>query len=360
MIKSGTKLQQDSLAEWPKEGLEQVKQCPVCEATERKILYRNLTDRVFFCAPGKWTLYQCTLCGSAYLDPRPSRETVHMAYSVYYTHTPFGCPSVDSISGWRRLQRSLANGYRNFRYGTQEQPANPLGIFLAHLFPTKKALLDREFRELPRPFAGGRVLEVGFGNGAFLERARAAGWQVVGVDPDPVVVANARGRGLNVRQGGIEAIADEQNAFDIITMSHVIEHVHDPVATIEIAYQLLKPGGILWLETPNIMSTGHRMFESSWRGLEVPRHLTLFNWQSMSKVLHKLGFANIEKRRYGLSSSIFAASYRIKTGLNPYAQKPIPSRVRIAAFFAEILASINPNRAEFITVQARKPGRSET
>lgn len=57
---------------WPPSDLERVTQCPVCGSSHRKLLYRRLTDRVFFCAAGTWALYACNSFGSAYLDPRPT------------------------------------------------------------------------------------------------------------------------------------------------------------------------------------------------------------------------------------------------------------------------------------------------
>jgi len=52
---------------WPKDGLESVSRCPVCNSDKRELLYDRLTDRVFFCAPGEWSLYKCCNCGCGYL-----------------------------------------------------------------------------------------------------------------------------------------------------------------------------------------------------------------------------------------------------------------------------------------------------
>jgi 2-polyprenyl-3-methyl-5-hydroxy-6-metoxy-1,4-benzoquinol methylase len=103
-------------------------------------------------------------------------------------------------------------------------------------------------------------LDVGFGSGAFLENAAAARRAVAGIDIDDKVVANAKALGFTVRRGAIEAFADEPGSFDAITMSHVIEHVHDPIAVLHGVFRLLKPAGMLYLETPNIESLGHDTF----------------------------------------------------------------------------------------------------
>jgi len=65
---------------WLLYGLEYINKCPVCHSTERNLLYEGLTDCVFFCAPGEWTLYRCQKCCSAYFDPRPTPDTIGLAY----------------------------------------------------------------------------------------------------------------------------------------------------------------------------------------------------------------------------------------------------------------------------------------
>jgi len=308
---------------WPDHGLEAVTACPVCGNSQRSTLYDDLTDRVFFCAPGTWSLHECNGCRSAYLDPRPTPETIYLAYQDYYTHkVPVQRAAPQGLRGMRYLRRVLANGYMNHRFGTCDAPASVLGVLAAHLLPSQKEILDRNLRHLPSFGSGRRVLDVGFGNGGFLQGARRAGWIVSGADPDPVAVHNAKERGLDVRHGGIEAYADQPASFDVITMSHVIEHVHDPVYVLRQAHALLKPGGQLWLDTPNIRSNGHRLFRRSWLHLDPPRHLVLFSWGSMRRVLNQLSF--IDVKRHVFSQAVigsFAKSNRVakRTTCNVYA-----------------------------------------
>src|SRR5436305_302963 len=73
---------------WPEDELESVVKCPTCSHKSRKLLYSNLTDKVFFCAPGKWVLYRCQSCLSAFIDPRPSAKAIYRAYQNYFTHLP--------------------------------------------------------------------------------------------------------------------------------------------------------------------------------------------------------------------------------------------------------------------------------
>jgi SAM-dependent methyltransferase len=72
-------------------------------------------------------------------------------------------------------------------------------------------------------------------------------------------------------------------------MSHVIEHVPDPVACLDKCRRLLKPGGRLVVSTPNIRSRGHLEFKQSWRGLEPPRHLQIFAPELLGECARRAG-----------------------------------------------------------------------
>ncbi|MFW5453802.1 class I SAM-dependent methyltransferase [Thioalkalivibrio sulfidiphilus] len=217
-MKEAVKLEgEGAIHEWPAEGLERVDSCPVCRCDQRNQLYTGLTDRVFRCAPGRWSLYQCEGCQSAYLDPRPTPDAIGLAYSTYYTHEVNSREEAEHLSWPRRIRRILANGYRNHRFGTNIQPASWFGMFAAWLLPSMRETLHGEFRHMPRADRGPRLLDVGCGNGSFLRVARAAGWHVVGVDFDPNAVKTARSQGLDVREGGLRFLILTRN---LSTVSH--------------------------------------------------------------------------------------------------------------------------------------------
>jgi hypothetical protein len=73
-------------AAWPSDGLELLGRCPCCHGSGRQLLHAELGDHIFHCAPGSWSMVRCTDCGSGYLDPRPSENTIGLAYAEYYTH----------------------------------------------------------------------------------------------------------------------------------------------------------------------------------------------------------------------------------------------------------------------------------
>ena len=285
---------------WPTAELESGLSCPACTNPERKILLRGLIDNVFFVAPGEWTLYRCTQCSSAYLDPRPTFESIGRAYTNYYTHdavAPSTAVPFEKLGILRRLRRKLSNGYLNHRYGTKRQPSSKAGAILAKIFPGLRRGLDFEFRFLPKPNKGDHLLDIGCGNGRLIVGLLEAGWQISGVELDPIAAKVARSIGIDVTQGTIESLKEESDKYDAITLSHVIEHVHDPRKLLQDVYRLLKPNGVVYIETPNIDSHWAKLFRENWRGLESPRHLILFTPRSLIDLLLTTGFSNIKTER---------------------------------------------------------------
>src|SRR5437879_12257518 len=102
------------------------------------------------------------------------------------------------------------------------------------------------------------------------------GSPVQGLGPDPKAAAFARAHGLDIIQSPIERASLPSNAFDVITTSHVIEHVLEPVTFLSVARRALRPDGLLYVFTPNAESWGHAMFGPSWYPLEPPRPLHLY------------------------------------------------------------------------------------
>ncbi|HEY1226080.1 MAG TPA: class I SAM-dependent methyltransferase, partial [Ramlibacter sp.] len=314
-----------------------------------------LVDNSFFCAPGTWTAWRCLGCDCAYLDPRPDSGSIHLAYVDYYTHRPIASAN-QRPRGLGALKRALTNGYKNWRFGVSLQPSAAIGAFLVSMVPSKRVRIDRQFRHLPHREGKGRVLDVGFGSGAFLDEAQLLGWDAVGVDIDPTAVANARARGLNVFAKSLDHLDFEEESFDVITISHVLEHVHDPVALLRTCFRLLRPGGMLWIETPNIDSVGHARFGRHWRGLEPPRHLVIFGLRALRNVLSESGFVAVGNlAQPSPCSAIFRESHRIASGLPPEAQARAPLGLLASIAWAKLRETWSASRREFLAVTAVKP-----
>ena len=341
---------------WPLDELEHVPTCPMCGSAHREVLLDGLVDNVFFVAPGRWTLHRCNQCSSAYLDPRPNSASIGKAYGTYYTHVA-GAEQRDAAPpGFlRRVKIKLSNGYWNERYGTQRHPASSMGVWIAKFFSRRRETLDIAFRYLPKPTPGQRLLDIGCGNGDFLIHAQEAGWQVCGLEPDPKAAATTRERGLEVLVGTVDLLASESSCFDAITLSHVIEHVHEPRQLLQAVHRLLKPGGMVYIETPNIKSQGAHVFGKNWRGLETPRHLVLFNPASLKSMLSVSGFRDIQlARRTTVRQGMYLSSLRMLAGRSPYDAEParLPWWERLRLRLDP--KNLSPTHLEFITLTARK------
>lgn len=340
---------------WPVSELESVSECPVCRSSARTVLHNDLVDNVFCVAPGKWNLQHCVQCNSAYLNPRPTPESIGKAYGTYYTHVADSSKAENfaELGFVRKLRRMMSNGYLNYRYGTRRIPECNFGRWLAKFLPTLREVLDLEFRYLPRPLQGQRLLDIGCGNGDFLVSAREAGWDVSGIEPDPKAAEAARQRGIDVAVGTVELLAGESNFFDAITLSHVIEHVHEPKQLLQAVQRLLKPGGVVYIDTPNINSHGASLFKKNWRGIETPRHLVLFNPTSLRDLLLATGFASVQlKRRTAIRKPIYLSSLRLAAGYSPYGSELTRlgwiQRVKLGLPF------VKTAHLEFVALSARK------
>ncbi len=173
-----------------------------------------------------------------------------------------------------------------------------------------------------RRVPGGELLDVGCGGGAQLVQMRSLGWRVVGVDPDERAVAMAtRDHGLDVRRGTLEEQRFPSDRFDAVILSHVIEHVHDPMDLLRECGRVLKPGGRLVVVTPNAASLGHRRLRASWIGLQPPRHLYLFACATLRRLAERAGLSVLSVR-----SSVRNAEYSWLLGRGRLTAWPSPGQ----------------------------------
>nr|WP_283937769.1 class I SAM-dependent methyltransferase [Sphingomonas hankyongi] len=295
-------------------------------------------------------MWRCGGCGSGYLDPRPDERSIGRAYERYYTHEQQR-PIADHswIGRWRT---KLGNGYRNALYGTQLRPSSKAGPILAALVPPLRWPADVAFRYLPRSKPGSRVLDIGCGNGDWLAFPKQAGWQVAGVEPDENARRAGSDRGFDIRP----SLSDFSNeAFNALTLSHVIEHVHDPLSTLQTCHELLIPGATIFIDTPNLDSVGHRIYGKNWRGLEPPRHLVLFNREGLHRALEASGFVDIRfRRRFYPLSGMQLQSRLIASGIDPFSDAAPACRAPKFTASELLEATFSKKHTEFLTVTGRR------
>jgi len=295
-------------------------------------------------------LHRCLECQAAYLDPRPARQSVGLIYENYYTHAS-SPPAMRPQSRTGRIGRwkeRLRNGYLSERFGLPLSPRFKFaGAVVPLLFPRHRIAFDTSVRHLPLPQLGARLLDVGCGGGDFLASARSVGWDVTGIEIDPVAAAIAAAQGIPVIGKPLADAGLAAASFDAVTMNHVIEHLHDPRAALAEIHRILKPDGLLWLSTPNVDSPLRRQLGRIWRGFEAPRHLVLFGMKALRKVIRDSGFTRLSwPRTYPLTRWMFAAS-------------PNPARgTEIHLRLLEVGSILTQRLSEQLVVLAMKPNES--
>jgi predicted SAM-dependent methyltransferase len=125
---------------------------------------------------------------------------------------------------------------------------------------------------------------------------RSAGpWSVFGVEINQRVAFQAREHyGLEILPVALEEASFAPNSFDAVTMWDVLEHVHDPAATLNEIHRILKPGGVLVVRVPNLDSWDAALFGDYWAGLDAPRHLYVYTPETLSRTLNQSGFHVVE------------------------------------------------------------------
>ena len=152
---------------------------------------------------------------------------------------------------------------------------------------------NKEF--IPPP--GGKVLDIGTAGGAFLDAAKAFGYDAWGMEPSAYLVAQGKKRGLQIEQGTIEKNQFEKNSFDMICLWDVIEHLTDPKGSLEIIRDLLKPDGVLLINYPDIDTWQARLFgKRFWWIISV--HLAHFSPKTITKICSLTGYEVVRFKPY--------------------------------------------------------------
>jgi len=228
--------------------------CDVCGSYDAKVLFKG-RDRLLG-LPGRFYMVQCTKCGLIWQSPRPTQDTISAYYPSNYE--PFS-RAIDDEPLLRRLDR---------RYGMHKRC---------------RAIIKRQ--------SGGKLLDVGCATGNFLyEMSKHKGWEVMGVEPDHYASSYARQRlGLDVRTCTLREANLPADAFDVITMWNVLEHLHHPMAALIEVHRILKKGGWFVFSIPNVEGLEARLFGPLWMGWEMPRHLYLFPRSTLTRMLSDVG-----------------------------------------------------------------------
>ena len=202
---------------------------------------------------GEWWLRECDSCASCFLEEPPSEEALASLYAPdYYAY------SVQRPSRLRQALRRL--------------------LLAAHM--PREPVFDRP----------GRVLDFGCGAGEYLLRLRQGGWDCAGVEISDVARARAAARGLDVRPALTGSNGFEPGAFDYVRANHSLEHVLRPRDTLRQMYEVLKPGGTLFIGVPTATSENARMFGAHWWHVTAPLHTFVPSTAGATLLVESVGF----------------------------------------------------------------------
>jgi len=226
--------------------------CPLCGNQNQQIVQTEIRD-LEYGAPGEYRWLKCTDCGIVRQDPFPTPETFSEAYPPHY------------------------NAYA--------KPKSRLLGYLAGLSRKRQAKYILQW--LPK---NGSILDIGCSTGELLSQIGALGnFKLHGSEYSAAPAAIARSRGFHVWQGDFETAEIPKSGMDTVVMNHVLEHVVDCVNTLKRIEEILKPGGYLIGEVPNIDSWDGRLFGKYWGGTHAPRHIWHLSPNTLRKAIEKSG-----------------------------------------------------------------------
>lgn len=237
----------------------QPRPCPTCESNNRREAL-IATDHTV--SKESFSIQQCLDCGLLYTCP---------------------CPAPAEIGGYYQSEAYISHTDR--RRGLLEQ--------LYHIIRAKAIRSKLHLIQQYRP--GGNLLDLGAGTGAFAKAAGSTGYSVQAVEPSPEARRVAiETNGINAF-GNLEALPDTV-PLHIVTMWHVMEHLHTPLDTLRTLHKRMASKALLIIAVPNRRSWDAHYYGPSWAAWDVPRHLSHFDEQDIENALKRADLRLIRKR----------------------------------------------------------------
>jgi SAM-dependent methyltransferase len=200
----------------------------------------------------------------------------------------------------------------------------------------------------------GRLVDLGCWTGSFLTAAGERGWDGVGIEPSTWAVERAKERGLDVRVGDLRSTGLDPGSLRCVVMCDVIEHLLDVAEAIEIAADLLEPGGVLYQTTPDAGGLLSRLMGAHWWSI-LPMHVQYFTRDSMRLLLERNGFEVAGIRSH---PKVFTAKYYAERlgGYSAGLARASVGLTRRAGFADRLVAPDFRDRMEVVAVRQRSGG----
>jgi 2-polyprenyl-3-methyl-5-hydroxy-6-metoxy-1,4-benzoquinol methylase len=271
--------------------------CCLCEGPQSKEIF--ISKDYNWGILGVFRYVKCNTCGLIYENPRPIPDRIMELYPHLY-----------------------GTAVRN----SSESPQSKINASEHHI---RSGIIDRFISNTSRS-----IFDIGCGSGFFLEYMRRRSWRVSGIDPSAEHINYAkRYLGLQDVWEGLWPLDYElPTQADVVSLFHVIEHLLLPIEALTAIKQILRPEGIVVLETPNVESWPARLFGPRWVTLDAPRHVNLFSKRTLSYCLWKAGFEVLMPKTFSPSTMEYTESIRYllqDLGLSQSRKRPHKSNEKI-------------------------------
>ncbi len=270
--------------------------CPVCLSSSTAPAFSG-SDILFQATTRQFHFLVCHACDCLFMNPLPSAGEIAGFYPDQYWW-----------SGSRStLLKRLESIYRRIALRSHVSFIRTA----AKRIPSGSAL---------------RLLDVGCGSGTLIGLLKRRGFEVLGVDTSEEAAKVARIESdVRVVTGTLATAGLEHASFDIVTLFHVMEHVTNPREVLAEVRRVLRPGGVLVLQVPNIDSWQYRWFGKKWYGLDIPRHVIDYSRASIVQLVEDSGFTVRRLKHFNLRDNAPALASSLLPALDPLSR---PIRLR--------------------------------
>jgi 2-polyprenyl-3-methyl-5-hydroxy-6-metoxy-1,4-benzoquinol methylase len=191
---------------------------------------------------------------------------------------------------------SIAPYYKSEDYISHTNTATGLINRLYHFVRNRTIVQKRKLIEKITGIKTGKLLDIGSGTGVFLSEMKKNGWEATGLEPD------TDARNVAKKVYGVDLVNTDHlfqlptGHYDVITLWHVLEHVHDVSKYVEQIKAVLHPNGKLFIAVPNYTSLDASVYREHWAAYDVPRHLYHFSPRSMKLLMEEHGLKVLQHK----------------------------------------------------------------